>query len=116
MYDPWVTREMTIRDLLVHRSGLGLGAGDMLMVPRGSYSRAEAVRRLRFIKPATSFRSAYAYDNVLYMVAGQLIEAVTGQTWENYVREHVLVPAGMTTSTSDSDRRFATANPVAVAR
>jgi CubicO group peptidase (beta-lactamase class C family) len=47
---------------------------------------------------------------VLYMVAGQLIEAVTGQTWENYVREHVLVPAGMTTSTSDSDRRFATAN------
>jgi CubicO group peptidase (beta-lactamase class C family) len=82
----------------------------MLMVPRGSYSRAEAVRRLRFIKPATSFRSAYAYDNVLYMVAGQLIEAVSGQTWENYVREHVLVPAGMTTSTSDSDRRFATAN------
>jgi CubicO group peptidase (beta-lactamase class C family) len=110
MYDPWVTREMTIRDLLVHRSGLGLGAGDMLMVPRGSISRAEAVKRLRFIKPATSFRSGYAYDNVLYMVAGQLIEAVSGQTWENYVHEHVLVPAGMTTSTSDSDRRFATAN------
>ena len=110
MYDPWVTREMTIRDLLVHRSGLGLGAGDLLMVPRGSLTRAEAVKRLRYIKPATSFRSAYAYDNVLYMVAGQLIEAVTGQTWENYVREHVLQPAGMTTSTSDSDRRFATAN------
>jgi CubicO group peptidase (beta-lactamase class C family) len=110
MYDPWVTREMTIRDLLVHRSGLGLGAGDLLMVPRGSYSRAEAVRRLRFIKPATSFRSAYAYDNVLYMAAGQLIEAVSGQTWENYVREHVLQPAGMTQSTSDSDRRLATAN------
>ena len=110
MYDPWVTREMTIRDLLVHRSGLGLGAGDLLMVPRGSLSRAEAVKRLRFIKPATSFRSAYAYDNVLYMVAGQLIEEMTGQTWEDYVREHVLQPAGMTTSTSDSDRRFATAN------
>ncbi len=110
MYDAWVTREMTIRDLLVHRSGLGLGAGDLLMVPRGSLSRAEAVRRLRFIKPATSFRSAYAYDNVLYMVAGQLIEAVSGQTWEDYVREHVLQPAGMTKSTSDSDRRFATAN------
>lgn len=110
MYDPWVTREMTIRDLLVHRSGLGLGAGDLLMVPRGSISRAEAVKRLRFIKPATSFRSGYAYDNVLYMVAGQLIEAVTGQTWEDYVREHVLAPAGMTHSTSDADRRFATAN------
>jgi CubicO group peptidase (beta-lactamase class C family) len=110
MYDPWVTREITIRDLLVHRSGLGLGAGDLLMVPRGSISRAEAVKRLRYIKPATSFRSSYAYDNVLYMVAGQLIEAVTGQTWENYVREHVLAPVGMSTSTSDSDRRFATAN------
>ena len=110
MYDPWVTREITIRDLLVHRSGLGLGAGDLMMVPRGSLSRAEAVKRLRYIKPATSFRSAYAYDNVLYMVAGQLIEAVTGQTWEVYVREHVLLPAGMTRSTSDSDRRFATAN------
>ena len=51
------------------------------------------MKRLRYIKPATSFRSAYAYDNVLYMVAGQLIEAVTGQTWEDYVREHVLAPA-----------------------
>ncbi len=70
MYDPWVTREMTIRDLLVHRSGLGLGAGDLLFVPRSNLSRAEAVKRLRYIKPATSFRSAYAYDNVLYMAAG----------------------------------------------
>ena len=47
MYDPWVTREMTIRDLLVHRSGLGLGAGDLLFVPRSSLSRAETVKRLR---------------------------------------------------------------------
>ena len=77
MYDPWVTREMTIRDLLVHRSGLGLGAGDLLFVPRTNLSRAESVKRLRYIKPATSFRSGFAYDNVLYMVAGQVIEAVT---------------------------------------
>jgi CubicO group peptidase (beta-lactamase class C family) len=110
MYDYWVTREMTIRDLLVHRSGLGLGAGDMLFAPRSNIPRAEAVRRLRYIKPATSFRSAYAYDNVLYMVAGQLIEAVTGQSWEDYVREHVLEPARMLTSTTDEERRFATAD------
>ena len=68
MYDPWVTREMTIRDLLVHRSGLGLGAGDLLFVPRSNRTRAETVERLRYIKPATSFRSGYAYDNILYMV------------------------------------------------
>ncbi|MDB5366446.1 MAG: hypothetical protein JWM77_2373 [Rhodospirillales bacterium] len=101
MYDPWVTREMTIRDLLVHRSGLGLGAGDLLFVPTTNLSRAESVRRLRYIKPATSFRSGYAYDNVLYMVAGQLIEAVTGQTWEAFVRDRVFKPAGMLHSTSD---------------
>lgn len=110
MYDPWVTREITIRDLLVHRSGLGLGQGDLLFVPRSNISRAEAVRRLRFLKPATSFRSGYAYDNVLYMVVGQLIEAVTGETWEAYVRDHVLMPAGMARSTTESVRRFATAD------
>src|ERR1700734_3315916 len=108
MYDPWVTREMTIRDLLVHRSGLGLGAGDLLFVPRTNLSRAESVRRLRYIKPATSFRSGFAYDNILYMVAGQLIEAVSGETWEKFVAERVLKPAGMLHSTSDNDVRFAT--------
>ena len=110
MYDPWVTREMTIRDLLVHRSGLGLGEGDLLFVPRTNLSRAESVRRLRYLKPATSFRSGYAYDNVLYMVAGQLIESVSGETWEKFVANHVLKPAGMLHSTSDEDDRFATAN------
>jgi CubicO group peptidase (beta-lactamase class C family) len=110
MYDPWVTREMTIRDLLVHRSGLGLGAGDLLFVPRTTLSRAESVKRLRFIKPATSFRSGFAYDNVLYMVAGQLIEAVTGETWEKFTDEKVLKAAGMLHSTTDDEPRFATLN------
>jgi len=107
MYDPWVTREMTIRDLLVHRSGLGLGEGDLLFVPRTNLTRAESVRRLRYLKPQTSFRSGFAYDNVLYMVAGQLIEAVTGETWEKFVAGHVLKPAGMLHSTTDEPERFA---------
>jgi CubicO group peptidase (beta-lactamase class C family) len=110
MYDPWVTREITIRDLLVHRSGLGLGAGDLLFVPRTNLTRAESVRRLRYIKPATSFRSGFAYDNVLYMVAGQLIESVTGETWEHFTAEHVLKPARMLHSTSDAQSQFATVN------
>ena len=110
MYDPWVTRELTIRDLLVHRAGLGYGAGDLLFVPRSNLSRAESVRRVRYIKPATSFRSTFAYSNVMYMVAGQVIEAVNGQTWEDYVREHVFLAAGMVRSTSDNERRFATEN------
>ncbi|RYY43511.1 MAG: serine hydrolase [Sphingomonadales bacterium] len=110
MYDPWVTREMTVRDLLVHHSGLGLGAGDLLFVPRGKLSRSEIVRRLRFIRPATSFRSGYAYDNILYIVAGALIEAVSGQRYEDYIRKHVFRPAGMLKSTADPEHRFATAN------
>ena len=85
MWDPWVTREMTIRDLLVHRSGLGLGEGDLLFVPNSNLSRKETTRRIRYLKPATSFRSGYAYDNILYMAAGQLIEEVSGETWEQYV-------------------------------
>lgn len=110
MYDPWVTREMTVRDLLVHRSGLGLGAGDLLFVPRSTRSRADIVRALRHIKPATSFRSAYAYDNILYIVAGELIEKVAGQRWEDFMRERVFAPAGMTGSVSDEKDRFANAN------
>src|SRR5258707_1934344 len=99
MYDPYVTRELTVRDLLVHRSGLGLGAGDLLWWPASTYNRPEIARRLRYIKPATSFRSAYAYDNVLYLVAGQLIERVSGQSWEDFVASHILQPVGMTGST-----------------
>ena len=108
MYDPWVTREITIRDLLVHRSGLGLGAGDLLFVPRGSLSRKETVKRLAYIKPATSFRSAYAYDNILYTVAGQLIEEVSGKTWEEFMTQEVLARGGMTTATATYEARWAT--------
>jgi CubicO group peptidase (beta-lactamase class C family) len=110
MYDPWVTREMTIRDLLVHRSGLGLGAGDLLFVPRSDLSRKETVRRLRYIKPATSFRSVYAYDNVLYMAAGQLIEEVSGQSWEAFIKENIFKSAGMLHSTDEDAIRLATAD------
>lgn len=110
MFDPWVTREMTVRDLLAHRSGLGLGAGDLLFIPRSSRSRADIVRALRNIPPATSFRSAYAYDNILYIVAGELVAAASGQSWESFVRDRIFRPLGMTTAVSDENDRFATAN------
>src|SRR3989338_10561885 len=74
--DPYVTNELTIRDRLVHRSGLGLGAGDLLWWPPSTYDRKEIARRLRYIPLSTSFRSAYAYDNVLYTVAGEVIRGI----------------------------------------
>jgi CubicO group peptidase (beta-lactamase class C family) len=95
MWDPYVTRELTIRDLLVHRSGLGLGAGDLLWWPPSTYDRKEIARRLRFIQPATGFRSAYAYDNVLYLVAGEVIETLSGQSWEDFVSSRILARVGM---------------------
>jgi CubicO group peptidase (beta-lactamase class C family) len=98
MWDPYVTRELTVRDLLVHRSGLGLGAGDLLWWPESTYDRREIARRLRYIPPATSFRSAYAYDNVLYLVAGELIESVSGQSWEDFVASRILKKVGMSGS------------------
>lgn len=112
MYDPWVTREMTVRDLLLHRSGLGLGAGDLLYVPRTSRSRKDIVHALRHIEPATSFRSGYAYDNILYIVAGELIEAVSGRRWEDFMRDRVFRAAGMDSSVGDESERFANPNRV----
>ncbi len=110
MYDPWVTREITIRDLLVHRSGLGLGQGDLMFVPRTHLTRKQTVERVAHLKPQTSFRSAYAYDNILYTVAGQLIEEVSGQTWEVFMRDRLLRPGGMKHATSDSEDRFRNPN------
>ena len=101
LYDPYVTREITIRDLLTHRSGLGLGAGDLMIFPPGDLGRDEIIKRLRFIKPATSFRSAYAYDNLLYIVAGQLIPAITGKNWDDFVRDRIFTPLGMTNTFTD---------------
>lgn len=96
--DPYVTSQLTVRDLLVHRSGLGLGAGDLLWWPPSTYNRREIAERLQFIPLETSFRSAYAYDNVLYLVAGEVIEAVSGQTWEEFISSRILEPVGMTGS------------------
>jgi CubicO group peptidase (beta-lactamase class C family) len=110
MYDAWVTREITIRDLLTHRAGLGEGQGDLLFVPFNNLGRADSVRRLRFLKPATSFRSTFAYDNVLYMVAGQLIEEVTGETWEKFTESRIFKPIGMATSVTNDVDRLAASN------
>jgi len=100
MFDPYVTREITIRDLVTHRSGLGLGAGDLLYWPQSTYSRKEIIYRVRFIKPYFGFRSRFAYCNILYIVAGEIIPAVTGKTWSEFIKERIFKPIGMTSSTT----------------
>jgi len=107
MYDPYVTRELMIRDLLCHRSGLGLGAGDLMFWPSTDLTRDQIVRGIRFLKPATSFRSGYAYDNLLYLVAGQLIAAVTGKSWDDFVKERIFIPLGMTSTNASTPELLA---------
>lgn len=116
LYDPYVTREFTVRDLVTHRSGLGLGAGDLLWF-HSNYSRAEIAARIRFAKPVSSFRSQYAYDNVLYIVAGEIVAAVAGPTWDDFVRNRIFTPLGMsesgtTTAFFTSSRNAATPHAV----
>jgi len=95
MYDPYVSKEMRIRDLLCHRSGLGLGEGDLMFWPHTTFTREEVVYRVRFLKPATSFRSQFAYNNLMFVTAGQVVSENGGKTWDEYVRQKIFLPLGM---------------------
>ncbi len=91
LYDPWVTKEFTVADLLTHRSGLVSGAGDLMLWPKPNlFTRKDIIHGLRYFKPESAFRTEYAYDNLLYIVGGELIPAVTGITWEDFVDERIL--------------------------
>jgi CubicO group peptidase (beta-lactamase class C family) len=92
--DPYITRDFRVRDLLSHRSGLSLGQGDLLIFG-SDYSSREIAERLRFLDPPNGFRAGYAYDNVLYIVAGELIAEVSGKSWADFVADRILRPLGM---------------------
>lgn len=98
LYDPYVTRELTVRDLLSHRSGLP--RGDRLWW--GSpYDRREVLRRVRFLEPSSSFRSSYGYQNIMFIAAGEIIPSVTGTSWDEFLAQRIFRPLGMTrTSTT----------------
>ncbi|HEX8440490.1 serine hydrolase [Archangium sp.] len=99
MYDPYVTRELTVRDLLTHRSGLPDVSGGILWYG-SDYSREEVLKRVRYIKPVSSFRGTYAYQNVMYMAAGEVVRAVSGKSWDDFIRERLFTPLGMEESQS----------------
>ncbi len=105
LFDPYVTEEFTIRDLLCHRSGLGLGAGDLMFFPDGSdFTVPDILHNLQYLKPVTSFRSQYAYDNNLYIVAGEVVARASGMSWEDFIEKRILKPLGMTHSAATFDR------------
>jgi CubicO group peptidase (beta-lactamase class C family) len=95
LFDQWVTREMTVRDLLTHRSGLE--RGDFMWYKSG-YDSSEVMRRVAYLQPSWSFRTTFGYQNIMYLAAGQLIEAVAGKTWDDFIRERIFVPLEMNDS------------------
>jgi CubicO group peptidase (beta-lactamase class C family) len=111
MYDPYVTSELTIRDLLSHRSGLATFSGDLLWYDT-TYSTDEALRRVRYLKPTMGFRAGFGYQNLMFMAAGRIIEKVSGKTWGGFIKERIFDPLGMSrTSTSVKDIKDNFASP-----
>lgn len=103
MYDDYVTQNFIIEDLLCHRSGLSLGAGDLMQFPDGgNFTINDVLTNFQHFKPASPFRTKWDYDNQLYFVAGELIKRVSGITWEEFVRTKIFVPLQMTNSYSST--------------
>ena len=95
LYDPYVTAEFTVRDLLCHRSGLGLGAGDLMLLPDSAdFTIKDVIHNLRYFKPVSSFRSQYDYDNNLYLVAGEVVARIVGPALGRFCGNPLLRAAG----------------------
>ncbi len=99
LYDPYITRELMIKDLLCHRAGYLTFDGDLLWYGT-DYSRQEIVERFRYRENPYSLREKYGYSNLMYIVAGEVIQAVSGKTWEEFVAEKIFQPLGMNTTTT----------------
>jgi CubicO group peptidase (beta-lactamase class C family) len=96
MFDPYVSQQLMVRDALSHRSGLGLGAGDLMFWPDTDRTRVEVLHQTRFITPASSVRSRYAYNNLMFVVAGEIVRAAAGRSYEDFIRDRIFEPLQMT--------------------
>lgn len=114
MYNEYVTNEFTIRDLVTHRSGLGLGAGDLMIWPDGSdFKATDIIHNLQYLKPVSAFRTKYDYDNLLYIVAGEVIAKASGKSWCDFIEERILKPLEMNHSGASFVRLKDTTNIIA---
>ena len=96
MYNDYVTENFNIQDLLTHRSGLGLGAGDLMFFPDGSdFTMKDVLTSFQYFKPVSAFRTKYDYDNLLYIVAGEVIARVSGMSYESFVQKRIIQPLQM---------------------
>jgi CubicO group peptidase (beta-lactamase class C family) len=105
LHDPWVTEEFTIRDLVTHRSGLPLGAGDLMFFPEGSdFTVEDIIAKVRYLKPESSFRSRFRYNNNFFIIAGEVLKRVSGLSWEDFIENRIMAPVGMVNSKASYNR------------
>ncbi|MEO1030783.1 MAG: serine hydrolase [Bacteroidota bacterium] len=105
LHDPWVTEHFTVRDLVTHRSGMGLGAGDLMFFPEGNdFIVQDVINNVKYLEPETSFRSKFAYNNNMFIIAGEVLKRVSGLSWEDFVETKIMKPVGMTSSKASYNR------------
>ncbi len=105
MYDPYVSQNITIKDLLTHRAGLGLGQGDLMFFPEGgNLTVKDIIYNVRYLKPENEFRSTLDYNNIMFIVAGEVIHRVSGLSWAEFIEQRILKPVGMNSSYGSYNR------------
>lgn len=109
LYDPWISHEITIRDLLCHRVGLKTFSGDLIWY-RSDLSPEEIIRRAKYLPRAYDFRSGYGYSNVMYITAGEVIQKLTGQSWSEVVEQQFFRPLGMSRTVTTTKKLEAKGN------
>ncbi|MBK6267340.1 serine hydrolase [Marivirga sp. S37H4] len=111
MYNDYVTTNFTIVDLLTHRSGLGLGAGDLLFIPDGAdFTIKDVLNSFQYQKPVSAFRTKYDYDNLLYIVAGEVVARISGMSWVDFIQSRIFEPLEMNNSVATNSRLQENAN------
>lgn len=113
MYDPYVSQNVTIKDLVTHRAGLGLGQGDLMFFPEGgNLSVNDIIHNVRYLKPENPFRTTLDYNNVMFIVAGEVIHRISGLSWAEFIEQRIMKPVGMASSFGSYNRAKAITNKI----
>lgn len=102
LWDPYITENFTVRDLLGHATGLPLGSGDLMWWPDANYSPDEVIRNMRHLEPNRGIRTTYEYNNMPFIVAGAIIPAVTGKSYHDFLQERIFDPLDMDRCTANT--------------
>ncbi|WP_272023714.1 serine hydrolase [Olleya namhaensis] len=102
--DAWVTEQFTVRDLVTHRSGMGLGAGDLMFFPEADFNVSDVLKNVGHLEAESSFRSQFAYNNNMFIIAGEVLKRVSGLSWEEFIETKIMKPVGMTNSKASYNR------------